>query len=251
MPTRRLGITLGTVAAAVGAYAVYDSNQSAYQPRINDYLKASYVVATGIAVYQPPPVVWTKENRKVLDASAPRAEVAGVNRALEAYGVDLRDEELALLLAQGGMEMNSFNPGPDLAAERLISRSFGDEYTELMEDAAKKPEPDEESLEQIRKQAAAAKVGELAHFAYGAIKATWSYGAITEDDLGSGTYNEHMAEMHSDEVEERAREQSALLAAKSGASMTTIKAMKQALCEMRQEHSTTPEDEPPRPPQLV
>lgn len=250
MFTRRMGMVVTSAATAAGAYALYESRKPPYEPRMTDYANAGYAVATGVVAPQPPPVRWVCPNREMLEASNPRPEVSGVNRALNEYGVSLREQELAYFLVQGKSEYNPFQPGPDLAAERLISRSFGDEHAELMRSAASRPDLSPEVTEQVRKQAAAAKVGEVAHALYGSVKSTFSYGAVNEEDLGVGSYNEAEIDKHIGAVDAQARAQRELLAERPVvASIAATRSMKQALHGIKDDapQPSPPEDTPSSP----
>ncbi|CEK09821.1 hypothetical protein [Legionella hackeliae] len=255
MPTQRVAVAVGSALAVAGAYALFEGTRAPYQPRAADYAKATAAVAAGVVFPQAKPPAWVCLNREILDAALPRPEVSGVNRALNEHGVGLRDKELALFLVQLNQGMNPFEPGADLAAERLISHSFGEEHAELMEEGAANPEWDEKTLAQIRTQAAAAKVGETAHFLYGAVKASFSYGAAIEDDLGMGTYNEIVIDGHLEEVEAKASKKRELIAeVKPAAAMATTKDMREFMHMMRDAeamkdaHAATEQDrqEPPK-----
>ncbi len=251
MPTPNRKLIAAIITATSGAYALSKNRSTLplYAPRMPDYMNAGSVVAGGIL--NPPQNSlsgWRHANREMLNASNPRPEVAGVNRALEENNVDLRDEELALFLTQQRLVRNPFDPGADLAAELLISHSFRVEKDELMVEAKEVTEHadiEEPLAGDIRRQAAAAKVGEMAHLTYGALKSTFSYGAITEDDLGAGCYNEAAINEHRAEVEAMAKEEQESLPAQfAAASINKTKTMRETLHEMRVEPQEEPEDKP-------
>ncbi|MDI9818795.1 MULTISPECIES: hypothetical protein [unclassified Legionella] len=205
---QRMAVASGLVG---GAYASYETFRQPYQPRIWDYMQATWAVGRGVTTPQPPPEKWQDENREMLDAIEPPPEVRGVNRALNEYGVGLNPTELALFVMQaehGKYRQSRFSPGFDLASETLIAKSFGREKSEIMEQGKIAAEVglDEEAMEPIRKQAAAAGVGHWAHTLYGAVKATFSYGAISEDTLGAGSYNSMAIDESMDEIEHRTQE---------------------------------------------
>lgn len=242
---RMLAMRAATAAAMVGgAYALHERTRRTYEPSMVDYMQATMAVTKGVFLYQPPPVEWASPTREILESSDPRPEVSGVNRSLHEYGADLREEELALFMAQAQHKVNPFNPGIDLAAERLISHSFAEEHRELMEKGkiAEEAGLSEEALAPLRKQAAAAKVGELAHFTYGAIKSTFSYGAATEDDLGAGTYNEMVTEASTEYIQAKAKEQLEQIA-QTKASIASTKSMKQSLHDIVKPDSPSAEEQ--------
>ncbi|RMX03373.1 hypothetical protein [Legionella jordanis] len=238
-----------TAMVATGAYALYkDLSLPPYQPRMSDKLQAAYVVGQAVFIDQAKPEYWQSQNRRILEECSPQAVVARVNRALEHYQVDLRDDELALFLAQEKLLADLADPGEDLHAENLIASSFAAEYTELSERVIDESSLDDISMEKMRRKAAAAWVGQIAHTLYGGFKASFNYGAVLDAD----GYNFVVSEESRERFEGKVREREEWLAQrKAETSMATTRMMKHALHEIVGTHTEHAVESPTsKPPEL-
>ncbi|MFT4060245.1 MAG: hypothetical protein QM652_11935 [Legionella sp.] len=237
------------IVTLAGAYQLYENSRKAYQPSASDYIQAAVSVTKGIIAPPSHPNEWNSASRKFLEESGPKPVVSGVNRALHEYGVELGERELAMFLVQNLDEhqYSQLAPGNDLASELLISNSFKNEYKATINKGKNALEVglDDKTLENIRKQAASAKVGEGAHLLYGSVKSTFSYGAIIEDDLAAGTYNQAVTEDRIHHIESHVDELHKDLPQKIRATEKTIestKSMKQKLQDIRADNDVSEEE---------